>query len=109
MKSKHALAAFLLCSGALTFSSTAFSMDNMPPDMKAQMKADEARNAKWELMINEQRKMDDRHFQDQRAMEDRHYKERKTLRDKQMQERDAMFEKMHPMDDGMPEKAPQKK
>ena len=109
MKPKHALAAFLFCSSALSFSSVALGLDNMPPDMRAQMKADEERHAQWELMINEQHKMDDRHFQEQRAMEDRHYTERKTLRDKQMQERDAMSEKMYPMDGGMFKKAPPKK
>jgi hypothetical protein len=109
MKSKHALAALLFCGSALSFSSVAFGLDNMPPDMRAQMKADDEHHAQWELMINEQHKMDDRHFQDLRAMEDRHYNERKVLRDKQMQERDAMFEKMNPMDGGMPRKAPPKK
>jgi hypothetical protein len=109
MKAKHALAAFLFCSSALSFSSVAFGLDNMPPDMRAQIKADEERHAQWELMLNEQRKMDDRHFQEQRAMEDRHYNERKALRDKQMQERDAMSEKIYPMDDGKLKKAPPKK
>ncbi len=109
MKSKHALAALLFCSSALSFSSVAFGMDNMPPDMREQIKADDERQAQWELMINEQRKMDDRHFQEQRIMEDRHYNERKTLRDKQLQERDAMSEKMYPRDDGMFKKTPPKK
>jgi hypothetical protein len=109
MKAKHALTALLFCSSALSFSSIAFGMDNMPPDMKAQMQADNDRHAQWELVINEQRKMDDRHFQEQRVMEDRHYNERKTLRDKQMQERDTMSEKMYPMDNGMLRKASPKK
>jgi hypothetical protein len=109
MKSKHALAALLFCSSVLSFSSFAFGLDNMPPDIRAQIKADEERQAQWELMINEQRKMDDRHFQELRTMEDRHYNERNTLRDKQLQERDAMSAKMHPVDEGMFKKAPPKK
>lgn len=101
MHLRHALAVFLVCGSALTVSSTVLAVDNnMPPDMKAQMKADDERHAQWEAMISEQRKMDDRHLQDQRAMEDRHYKERKALLDKQRQERDSMFEKTYPMDDG---------
>jgi hypothetical protein len=108
MQAKHALAAFLLSGSALAFSHVSFGMDNMPPDMRAQMQADEARHAQWEAMVNEQRKMDDRHFQEMRTMEDRHYKERKALLDKQNQERDAMSEKMY-ADDHMSGKAPQKK
>ena len=110
MHARHALAALLFCGSALTASTAVFGMDdNMPPGMRAQMKADDERHAQWELMLNEQRKMDDRHLQDRRAMEDRHYSERKTLLDKQRQERDAMFEKTYPMDDGRIQRTPPKK
>jgi hypothetical protein len=109
MNPRYALAVVLLCGSAVTVSSVAFGMDgNMPPEMRAQMKADDERHAKWELMVNEQHKMDDRHLQDQRTMEDRHYKERQALLDKQRQERDAMFEKMYPMDNGKYSKSPPK-